>query len=278
MSPDDVEPAETGSAARRLSRVVGRRGLLTGAAAVAATGTLAGCDDESTHRPAARIDHAVDEPHAHPSDSDEAVTEAVGQDAMVVTERRVISGQVNATGVDVRVGGLLEFDPDTSTTLTVTHNVVVRGRLRMRPSSPSVVHRLQFTDIDEASFVGDTMGPVASDVGLWVIGAGRLDLRGSKRRGWNRKGTHATWQPGDEVLLAPIAKGDYDTWAPHTPGATLPAVTGPDGVTRSTEAFNLTRNVIVAGAAGRRSHVFIRSTRPPEDRLRAVPVARPPPP
>ena len=253
MRPDHLDPDRP---------MIGRRGLLSGAAVVAATGALVGCESGSGGRPAAERERAVDEPHTHPTESDEAVTEAVGKDAMVVSDTKVISGEVSATAVDVRAGGVLEFDPATSTTLTVTGNVVVRGRLRMRPNGPDVVHRLQFADVDESAFVGDTMGPVASDVGLWVIGAGRLDLMGSRRRGWNRRGTHPTWQPGDEVLRAPIAVGDYDTWAEHTPGASLPGVTGPDGVTRRTEVFNLTRNVIVAGAAGKRSHVFIRSTRP----------------
>jgi hypothetical protein len=94
------------------------------------------------------------------------------------------------------------------------------------------------------------------------MGAGRLDLRGTKRRGWNRNGSHETWRPGDEVLRAPIAAEDYDTYTPHKSGDAVPGVTGPDGVTRRTEVFNLTRNVIIAGAEGHRSHVFIRSRSP----------------
>ena len=158
---------------------------------------------------------AVDEPHTHPKDSDDAVAEAVGKDALVISDTKVISGDVSATGIDVRAGGVLEFDPARSTTLTVTGNVVVRGRLRMRPNDPDVVHRLQFADVDESAFVGDTMGPVASDVGLWVIGAGRLDLMGSRRRGWNRRGTHPTWRRATRCC-APRSRPATTTPGPRT--------------------------------------------------------------
>src|SRR3954468_22566536 len=221
MSPGDVEPDAAAQPTPR-PPLLGRRGLLSGTAALAVTGglagVLAGCQGGSDPGRPGHAARAVDEPHAHGPVSYDEVAHAVGKGALVVRGRHVISGHVTAKAVDVRAGGTLEFDPHKSSTLTVTGNVVVRGRLRMRPSSVAVVHRLQFKDVEESAFVGTTMGPVATDVGLWVMGAGRLHLQGTRRRGWNRRGSHSTWRAGDEVLRAPLDTGDYDTWAVHKPG------------------------------------------------------------
>jgi hypothetical protein len=240
---DQPRPDERLPAAPRPGPV-GRRGVI--AAAAAAGGVLlTGCEQSAGRGAPAR-------PAA-------TASERAAADVLVVRGVRRLSGDVSYDGARVHGGGTLEFDPDRSTTLTVTGNVVVRGLLRMRPARPEVVHEIRFTGIDESAFVGATMGPVASDVGLWVMGRGVLDLKGTRRQGWNRTGEHPTWRAGDEVLRAPNAVGDYDTYVPHPPGTPLPTVTGPNGVTYATEAFNLTRNVVIAGQPGGRSHVFIRS-------------------
>jgi hypothetical protein len=182
--------------------------------------------------------------------------------ALSVRDRKVtrLSGEHEVSGVAIGAGAVLEFDPHVSTTLVTTGNVVVRGILRMRPARPDVVHTIRFTDVDESRFIGEVMEPVDSDVGLWVIDRGALDLRGTPRTGWNRTGWERSWRDGDEVLAAPQAIGDFSTYRPLGRDDAVPYVTGPNARQYSTEIFNLTRNVVIEGARDARAHVFIRST------------------
>lgn len=119
-------------------------------------------------------------------------------------------------GVNVNCTGILEFDPLRSATLESTHNLVVSGTLRMRPSSHTVIQAIRFIGINENNFVGGGMDPLASDVGLWVMGEGQLDLHGSPKTSWTRAtgaiAAGATsfavqnadgWQAGDEISIAP---------------------------------------------------------------------------
>ncbi|MGH3508072.1 MAG: hypothetical protein ACRDO2_12795, partial [Nocardioidaceae bacterium] len=124
--------------------------------------------------------------------SDEPRPTTVTRQQLAVRDLDVtrLSGERQASTVEIAPGAVLEFDPDVSTTLTLTGNMLVLGVLRMRPSRPDVVHRLRFVDIDEAAFEGDSMGPLESDVGLWVMDRGALDLRGTSRTGWQRTGWH----------------------------------------------------------------------------------------
>ena len=124
------------------------------------------------------------------------VTTAPARRLVVAHGATTLSGTVEAAAVDVAAGAVLELDPDVSTTLTVTGNVVVEGLLRMRPRRPDVVHTLRFRDVDESRFVGGGGYPVATDVGLWVVGAGALDLAGTPRAGWNRTGRDPSWRAG----------------------------------------------------------------------------------
>ncbi len=175
---------------------------------------------------------------------------------------QVVTGHHDFDGLTVPADVALTFDPDVTTTITVTGNVVVEGTLRMRPARPDVVHTLRFCDVDESAYVGETGWPVPTDVGLWVIRRGVLDLRGTPRAGWNRLGWDPTWDPTDEVRRAPHSRGDHTHWRPQREWDRLPTVRGPDGRRHRTEAFNLTRNVVVEGAAGRRAHVLIASSAP----------------
>jgi G8 domain len=197
-------------------------------------------------------------------------------------------------GVRIAARGTLEFDPGRATTLESSRNVTVEGTLRMRPASPSVTQVLRFVGIDERRFAGGGMDPIASDVGLWVTGAGKLDLVGSAKTGWTRlaggidAGASAItlqqapsgWQPGDELSIAPTSKpisndhrdpafNDFDergvkavAGAEVTLNAPVahehPQVNG----SWTAEVMNLTRNVRVEGTARGHSHVFIHSTTP----------------
>ena len=219
--------------------MIRRRDLLGGALAVAGAGLVGACTSDEGQGP-----------------GKPPQPQALNVRDMEVTR---LSGQRRATTVEVGPQAVLEFDPDVSTTLTLTGNMIVQGVLRMRPSRPDVVHRLRFVDVDESAFQGDSMGPLDSDVGLWVMGQGALDLRGTPRAGWQRHGWHPSWRPEDEVVSAPQDAGDFSTYRAFGPADSVPSVVGPDGVEYRTEVLNLTRNVIIEGAPHARAHVFIQS-------------------
>jgi hypothetical protein len=134
-------------------------------------------------------------------------------------------------------------------------NVVVEGTLRMRPGAT-----LRFVNVNESAFVGGGMDPVVSDVGLWVMGDGVLDALGTPRAAWNRTGSDPSWLPADELVLTPSARGDFGGggFAAYSGGAV------PQAHPRvpPAEVLNLTRDVVIEGTPGGRSHIFIRSTRP----------------
>ncbi len=171
---------------------------------------------------------------------------------------RVLSGEVTlAQGFVVPAGEVWAFDPEVSTTVEVGANVIVEGTLVMRPARPAVKHTLRFVGVDESRFVGGGMDVVDSDTGLWVVGAGRLDLHGAPKVAWAYE-----WQPGwegDEVVASPTAADDYDTFvAVDSPDDVPP----PNALGREPELLNLTRNVVIEGTAQGRAHVLIRSTQP----------------
>lgn len=134
-------------------------------------------------------------------------------------------------------------------------NVVVHGTLKMRPGAI-----LAFVDVDESAFVGGGMDVLDTDVGLWVMGHGRLDVQGTPKQGWNRTGTHTTWAPDDEYVRAPHAKGERDG-KPWNLGDAVPCVDFA-GSQYCAEVANLTRDVAIQGTPDGKAHIFIHSHRP----------------
>jgi hypothetical protein len=112
------------------------------------------------------------------------------------------------------------------------------------------------------------MNVLISDVGLWVTGSGKLDIRGDPRAGWNRTGYDPTWKAGDEILTTPFEPGDTRTFARYS--GRLATVTGPDGRVFSQEAFDLTRTVRIEGTRRGRTHIFIRSSAPQSIQFAAI--------
>jgi Bacterial Ig domain/G8 domain len=215
-----------------------------------------------------------------------------GEPAAIVAGTTVtVTGSVQAAGVAVEAGGRLAFDPNASAELTSTRNIVVNGTLTMRPASSSVVQAIRFAGVDAARIVGGGMDPVDSDVGLWVMGAGQLDLAGTPKTGWTRAagsvGAGAAevplqtaptgWQAGDDVSIAPTAKpdGGSDFYKGFDESAVAASSSGSVRLATPTrrahpevngqwgaEVMNLTRNVRIEGTAAGPAHVFIRSTKP----------------
>lgn len=119
-------------------------------------------------------------------------------------------------GVHVACQSTLRFAPGASATLESSGNVIDQGLLAMLPGDASVQHVLRFVDVDEEAFVGSTMDPVGTDVGLWVTEAGRLELEGTPKTSWTNLEASAIagdtsitvadaigWQVGDEILIVP---------------------------------------------------------------------------
>jgi hypothetical protein len=131
-------------------------------------------------------------------------------------------------------------------------NVIVRGTLVMRAGDI-----MRFTGINESNYVGGGLDPIASDVGLWVMGDGVLDVQGTPKAGWNRTGNDPTWTDTDELVSAPIT--GTTTFAPFVRGSAVPQASP---LVPPTEIMNLTRDVVIAGTPTGRSHIFIRSTQP----------------
>jgi hypothetical protein len=171
---------------------------------------------------------------------------------------QVISGYMSAKSLTVNAGKTVRFDPHVTTTVELTGNAVIYGRLEMKPASPAVVHTLRFVGVDESKFVGGGMDVLDTDVGLWVMGDGVLDLAGPRRQPWNRIGVSDTWLPSDELIVTPTAIGDYSGFKPFTAGSQVPRVPGMPAA----EVLNLTRNVRIEGTPSGRTHVIIMSTQP----------------
>ena len=209
----------------------------------------------------------------------------------VVTIDRTVMLDVDAQVdlLSITKNGRLVFDPNASRELRSTGNVVVNGVLEMKQDDATRTHRLVFINVDETKYVGGGLDPIASDVGLWVMGGGRLDLAGAKRLGWARftaalpvGATQLTldqdltgWRIGDELAIVPMGFDafEYDY-------ATVQAISGRTitlskacqfahpmsppldaaGRRQGGEVLNLTRNVRVEGTVSGKSHAFIRST------------------
>lgn len=141
------------------------------------------------------------------------------------TTYQLLSNDLDLTEV-LQIDGTLELDPRTNVTLTTTKNIIITGKLISRPN-PGVMHVIKFVNIDESKFIGGGDTVLDSDVGLWVTGAGQLDLQGSLREEWN---------PGSDI------------------------VQNIDAIVQ--RAGTLARNMRVEGTATGRSHIFIKSSKP----------------
>ena len=200
----------------------------------------------------------------------------------------------HVAGVVIAPSGSLIFDPARSRTVTSKGNVIVRGKLSLRPAKATVLHRLLITGADEAAFKGGHATPSNSDIGVWVVSNGVLDAIGAAKRGWLRasgdigKGTKAItlsatptgWRAGDEVVITPTRSpqvstkhhDEYDTGTitsisgrtikiSRATGFPHPKVNVGGGKSFTAEVLNLTRNVRIEGKPGARTHVFLNSGR-----------------
>jgi hypothetical protein len=142
-------------------------------------------------------------------------------------------------------GQTLRFDPSTQQQqiLSSKASVIVNGTLEMKPNNAGVVQKFQISGADEWAFKGKGMGPfdcpgsvncnstnwyATTDVGLWVTGAGRLDIVGTPKTAWLRAAGSINvgdnvialdsvptgWANGDKIRIAPTAHTGTDLFAP----------------------------------------------------------------
>ena len=175
------------------------------------------------------------------------------------------------SGVNINAGSTLAFDASKSVTLQCSQNVVVQGVLKIRPNSASQIHTLRFININERNFVGGGMDPLASDIGLWVMAAGRLDIVGTEKTSWTRVTDTVTagsasfylkeipmgWTAGDEIVLVPTNKPDVNTlvwddatrshkdlYQPNFEQRTISAINGSSVAVSSAFTYNTHQKVV----------------------------------
>jgi hypothetical protein len=190
-------------------------------------------------------------------------------DILRITDSTVIDKSMRVPGVVIEPGATLTFAPDADITFESTGNVLVLGTLSAHPQE-GVTHSLRFVGLDESKVVGGGMDPLDTDVGIWVMEGGKLDLVGAARTAWAYEPNQADWAPSDEVMVLPTAAGDFNGYV-HTTAAEV-AGKVPDKVADrwGAEILNLTRNLRIEGEASGRAHVFIRSTSPQTIRFVAL--------
>jgi hypothetical protein len=217
-------------------------------------------------------------------------------DVATIAKPVLLDVDATVSGVRIEAKGALVFDPATSRQLATRGNLVVAGRLVLHPADATVVHEIQFVDVDESRFLGGhTQEPIEQDVGLWVVEAGLLDASGTSKTAW----THLTgaaaagdasievddatgWRIGDEVVVTPTEPTTVEDHWIHHDRRTIAAISGrriqldrslefphptvttrPGSVHRA-EVLNLTRNVIIGGTPEGRSHVIMLMTTKPQ--------------
>jgi hypothetical protein len=177
--------------------------------------------------------------------------------AAAAADRVLTDGENFPSGFTVPAGQTWEFNPSADTHVTSSGNVVVLGTLRMRPAAANHEHLLQFTNVDESKFIGGGMrhADAPNDIGLWVEGAGVLDISGSPVTPWSYE-WESDWSSEDDIVAAPNTPGQYSNFTQVNSAAGVPAA---NSLGYKAELLNLSRNVRIEGTPGGRSHILINS-------------------
>lgn len=211
---------------------------------------------------------------------------------VVIEAEHVVTVDQSADVFGLDIAGELAYSPSANAMVRSRNNVVVTGTLRMGWDA-GVQHELRFVEVDESAMVGGSMSVLDTDVGLWVMGEGRLLAEGAEKRGWTNavagidEGSSKVevedamgWMLGDAIVITPT-KGDredeldnnYDGF--HE--ATIVEVNGntvtfdPPTVDHhplvndkwTAEVMNLTRSVVIGGVDyEHKPHVFFHSSQP----------------
>lgn len=172
-------------------------------------------------------------------------------------------------------------------------NIVNRGLWIMEGNAG-----IQFRNIDESRFVGGGMEVLDTDVGIWIMGSGRVEWRGKRLTPWSyltgsllKGATSATvtdatgWEPGNEIVIAPTDKPDNNVSISSDPFGekferrTITRIAGNTiyfseplrydhqevAATErkwTAEVANISRSIVIEGQEKKRAHIYIRSTSP----------------
>lgn len=106
----------------------------------------------------------------------------------------------------------------TSHDLTAT-NIIHEGIWHRRTGKITIV------GVNESKFVGNSMTPISSDPGIWIMGNGQLDWVGEAKTAWTNLQGSATkgsttisvtnasgWKIGDEIVVVPTRKPGGIDW------------------------------------------------------------------
>lgn len=202
------------------------------------------------------------------------------------TDKSIIDHQImldqDATVSGVNVNSELFFAPDKDVTLQSSQNIVVTGLLSAKPEG-IYNNIIRFINVNESAFVGGGHEVLDTDIGLWVMGTGSLDLQGPEKTSWTRaKGlippgttllsveSSKGWYNLDEIMITPTERDalNYDL---------LTVVDGDNGELKlnkgttshamiddryTAEVANLTRNIRIEGTESGQTHIFIKSSAP----------------
>jgi hypothetical protein len=170
--------------------------------------------------------------------------------------------------------------------VTSPANVVVRGKLvNLDEQGALVPATLRFRNVSEAAMRGGSDAVLASDIGLWVVGEGEVELHGTPKATWTRAVgslragqtvidvvNAAGWRRGDRLVFTPTVRwasaggrvaNFYDRYDVRTivnvagDRVSVSALSHPHPVLPGNlgcEVLNLTRDVKLEGTTAGRSH------------------------
>lgn len=198
---------------------------------------------------------------AMPSGSSATVPVAEQGDIYRVEGAVTLDRSIRVPGIVIEPGATLTLAGDRDITIETSGNVLVLGTMASSPVA-GVTHTLRFIEVDESGLVGGGMDVLDSDVGIWVMEAGRLDFNGVAKTAWSYDPDQPDWLSDDEVVITPTLPDDYDGFITTTAGSVAGQLAPAVGDGWTAELLNLTRNVRIEGSPEGRAHIFIHSSSP----------------
>jgi hypothetical protein len=225
------------------------------------------------------------------------VLPATTETPVITAGHTVVYNVSSGTFAGIVVNGHLSLTDTGNHVLQSTQNIVIHGQLNMAVSGWDKYQLIRFTGINENNYAGGGDTVQASDIGLWVVDTGRLNLDGRPTPGSgktpyvNASGgittgqstislnqTPANWKSGDDVAIAPTQSPSVgDDYILGFDNASLTANVTSSSVSLNAttayphpqvnsswtaEVFNLTRPLRIEGTATGRAHIFIKSSKP----------------
>jgi hypothetical protein len=205
-------------------------------------------------------------------------------DKAIINVGHTVVLNTNVSIAGININGFLTFDPNQNITITSTKNIIVNGIWTMIPNNINIIHLVKMSGINEDVFGGGGEDPLETDIGIWVMGDGKLNWQGVNKTSWLNAESSITidtfltvkdipnnWKTGDELAITPTSAGSlaFDN-------VSIKSITNQNIILNSfienvhpkinnkwtAEVMNLTRNVRIEGTQTGKSHIFIRSNKP----------------